>query len=94
MNISTNLSAITANQVYLNTNANNIANINTNGFTPSQTTFSDKNQAVTATSTANPNNGLAADLVGNTVAVNSVAANVAGIQTQNKMFGSLLDIKA
>lgn len=94
MNISTNISAITANQTYLNINANNVANINTNGFTPSQTTFSDKNQNVTATAATNLSHGLAADLVGNTIAVNSVAANVAGIQTQNKMFGSLLDIKA
>lgn len=94
MNISANVSAIIANQTYLNTNANNVANINTNGFTPSQTTFSDQNHTVTATTATNSKHGLAADLVGNMVAANSVAANVAGIQTQNKMFGLLLDIKA
>ncbi len=94
MSISTNLSAITANQTYLNTNANNVANINTKTITPSQTTFSDKNGVVVAKTASNANHGLASNLVGKMIALNSVAANVSGIQTQNKMFGSLLDIKA
>ncbi len=94
MNISGNISAIQADQTYLNNNANNIANINTDGFTPSQTTFINTNTNVTAVTSSNSHVSLAQDLVGNTIAVNSVAANVAGIQAQNKMFGSLLDIKA
>ena len=45
MNISANVSSLQANQTFLNTNANNIANVNTDGFRPSDTRISTNLQA-------------------------------------------------
>jgi flagellar hook protein FlgE len=100
--ISTNVSSIQAHQTWLNNSANNVANVNTNGFVPSDTTLTDgQNRNVKASTAQAKNDGstqsqtdLSKEIPDQITITNSVAANVSGINTQNEMYGSLLDIKA
>ena len=101
MNISSNMSAIAANQVFMNNTANNVANANTPGFVPSDTTFSNTGNGVTAKTFQAPSTGsaqsqtdLAKEIPNQMVITNSVASNVTAINAQSKMLGSLLDLKA
>ncbi len=48
MNISNNISSIQAHQTMMNTNANNIANVNTDGFSPSDTKISNSGDSIVA----------------------------------------------
>ena len=99
--ISSNVSSIQANQVFLNNSANNVANVNTDGFVPSDTTLSDStNGNVVANTRSATNNGspssqtdLAKEIPDQINILDSVKANVSAIKTQDEMFGSLLDIK-
>ena len=101
MAITTNVSSLQANQVFMNTNANNIANVNTDGFVPNDTRMTDNKSSVTATTRLADNNSsqksqtdLAKELP-DQITIGGVAeANVAAIKTQDEMYGSLLDIKA
>ena len=101
MSISTNVSSLQANQTFMNTNANNIANVNTDGFIPTDTRMVDNKTAVSATTRLADDNGstksqtdLAKELP-DQITIGGVAeANAAAIKTQDEMFGSLLDIKA
>ncbi len=101
MNISNNISSIQANQTMMNTNANNVANVNTDGFIPSNTTISDTENSVTAnTSMADDNfsqksqTDLAKELTDQITIQNTTEANVVTIKTQDDVLGSLLDLKA
>ena len=102
MNISNNVSSIQAHQTFLNNNANNIANVNTDGFTPAQTTLStDESGSITATSEKAAESGselsqtdLSKEMADQILIEKGVEANVAAIRTQDEMIGSLLDIKA
>ena len=99
--ISSNVSAIGANQIFMNNNANNIANVNSDGFRPSNTTLqSSSGASVTANTNLSYDNGskrsqtdLSKEIPDQIVIANSVGANVTAIKTQDEMFGSLLDIK-
>jgi len=99
--ISSNVSSIQANQVFLNSNANNIANVNTDGFIPSDTRLSSTANGIisanTQFATDNCSQQSQTDLtkeITDQIAISrSVEANVNTIKTQNEMFGSLLDIK-
>ena len=101
MNISNNVSSIQAHQTFLNNNANNIANVNTDGFVPTETTLSEnENGGVTANSAQATDNGselsqtdLSKELTDQIRIDKGVEANVAAIRTQDEMLGSLLDIK-
>ncbi|MDD2448884.1 MAG: hypothetical protein PHS42_10275 [Sulfurimonas sp.] len=101
MNISNNISSITAHQSMMNTNANNIANVNTDRFVPSDTKMSNNNGSVTANTRVSDNTGsmrsqtdLAKEIPDQMIVQGATAANVTSIKTQDEMLGSLLDIKA
>jgi flagellar hook protein FlgE len=101
MSISNNVSSLQANQVFMNTNANNIANVNTDGFIPTDTRMVDEKNSVRASTRVADDTGstksqtdLAKELP-DQITIGGVAeANVTAIKTQDEMFGSLLDIKA
>jgi len=101
MAIMTNVSSLQANQVFMNTNANNIANVNTDGFVPSDTRMTDNKSSVSATTRLADNNGsvksqtdLTKEIPDQIMIAGVTDANVTAIKTQDEMFGSLLDIKA
>lgn len=101
MNISTNISSIQAHQTMVNTNANNIANVNTDGFIPKDTKMSNNGESVTANARQADDNGslksqtdLNKEIPDQIIAQDATAVNVTAIQTQDEMLGSLLDIKA
>lgn len=99
MNVSNNVSSIMAHQTMMNTNANNVANVNTDGFKPSDTRMSDDGNSVSAHNVKADDNGstksqtdLAKEIPDQIIAQDAVAANVSAIKTQDQMLGSLLDI--
>ena len=101
MNISNNVSSIQAHQTMLNVNANNVANVNTDGFRPSDTRMSDDTNSVSANiRLADDNNStksqtdLAKELPDQIIAQGAVAVNVEAIRTRDEMLGTLLDMKA
>ena len=101
MNIQTNVSSIQAHQTLLNNSAHNVANVNTDGFVPTQTTLNDTGSGVRASSTKATDNSsersqtdLAKELPDQMIAQDGVAVNVTAIRTQDEMLGTLLDIKA
>jgi len=101
LSISTNLSSLQANQVFMNTNANNIANVNTDGFIPTDTRIIENQNSVDATTRLADNNGssksqtdLTKELTDQVIISGVEEANVTAIKTQDEMFGTLLDIKA
>lgn len=101
MNISNNVSSIQAHQSMMNTNANNVANANTDSFVPSDTRMSNSGGSVTANTKMADNTGstksqtnLAKEIPDQIIIQGATAANVTSIKTQDQMLGSLLDIKA
>ena len=101
MNISNNISSISAHQTMLSTNANNIANVNTDGFIPSDTQISSNKGSVTANTRESDDTGsktsqtdLAKEITNQIIAQDATAVNVSALKTQDEMLGSLLDIKA
>ncbi|WP_241761497.1 flagellar basal body rod C-terminal domain-containing protein [Sulfurimonas gotlandica] len=101
MNISSNVSSIQSHQIMMNTNANNVANVNTEGFVPSDTKMLGNENSVSANTRKADNTGskmsqtdLAKEIPDQIVAQGATAVNVTAIKTENEMLGSLLDIKA
>lgn len=101
MNISNSVSSISAHQSMMNTNANNIANVNTDRFVPSDTRVSSNSGSVMAhtrmaddTGSMKSQTDLAKEIPDQMVVQGATAANVTSIKTQDEMLGSLLDIKA
>ena len=101
MNIVSNIASIQAHQTLLNNSSHNVANINTDGFIPTQTTLNDTGDSVTASSAKATDNGsprsqtdLAKEISDQIIAQNGVALNVTAIKTEDEMLGTLLDIKA
>jgi flagellar hook protein FlgE len=99
--MSVNVSSLQANQTFMDVNANNIANVNTDGFIPTDTRMVDNQSSVNATTRLADNNGSLksqTDLtkeIPDQITISGVEkANVSAIRTQDEMFGSLLDIKA
>lgn len=85
----------------LNVNANNVANVNTDGFVPSDTRMSDKSTSISANTRLADNNGstksqtdLAKELPDQIIAQDAVSVNVSAIRTRDEMMGTLLDMKA
>lgn len=100
MNISNNIASINAHQTMLNTTANNIANVNTDGFIPKDTRITDKNGSVSTNTRATDNNGskksqtdLAKEIPDQIIEQDETAVNATAIKTQNEMMGTLLNIK-
>jgi flagellar hook protein FlgE len=101
MNISNNISSIQSHQTMMNTNANNIANVNTDGFIPSDTKMTSNGTSVSANTRLADDNGsiksqtdLAKEIPDQIIAQDATAVNVTAIKAQDEMLGSLLDIKA
>ena len=101
MNVSSNISSIGFHQTMMNTNANNVANVNTDGYIPKDTKISNNRESVTANTRASDDSGskmsqtdLAKELTDQVVVESATAVNVSAIKTQDEMLGSLLDIKA
>ncbi len=100
MNISNNITSIQANTTLLNVSANNIANVNTDGFIPKDTRITNDANSVRATITEADDNGssrsqtdLAKEIPDQIIAQDATAVNVTAIKTQDEMMGTLLDIK-
>jgi len=101
MNISNNISSISAQQTALNNSANNVANINTDKFIPTSTVITDNDGSVRAssrksddTSSQRSQTNLAKEFTDQIITEKATSVNVSTIKTQDEMFGSLLDIKA
>ena len=101
MNIASNISSISSHQTMMNTSANNVANVNTDGFRPSDTKISSDSESTKANTRLNDDTGsarsqtdLAKELTDQIIAQDASAVNVNAIKTQDEMLGSLLDIKA
>jgi len=101
MNISNNVSSLQANQLFMNNNANNIANINRDSFIPTNTTMTNNGDSVTAESQLAENTGSQksqtdlAKEIADQITIDGVAkANVTAIKAQDDVMGTLLDLKA
>lgn len=101
--ISSNVSSIVSNQTYMNNDAGNVANVNTDRYVPQNTVIkeADNKGSTTAVTTRATDNGseksqtnLVKEITDQITIENVTAANVEAIKTQDRMFGSLLDIKA
>ncbi|MDP3265567.1 MAG: hypothetical protein Q8M39_01935 [Sulfuricurvum sp.] len=101
--ISSNVSSILSNQTYMNNDAANIANVNTDRYVPQNTVVreADNKGSTTAVTTRATDNGseksqtnLVKEITDQITIENVTAANVEAIKTQDKMLGSLLDFKA
>lgn len=100
MNISTNISSIQSHQKMMNVNANNIANVNTDGFVPKDTRMSSSEGSVTANVRQADDSGslksqtdLNKEIPDQIIVQNATAVNVTAIKTQDEMLGSLIDMK-
>lgn len=99
--ISSNVSSLMSNQTYMNNNAQNVANVNSDGFVPRNTTVSEtQNGATKANTTFSTSNGseksqsnLSKELTDQISIEKIAASNVQAIRTQDEMLGSLLDIR-
>ena len=102
MNISSNLSSMQSQQTMMNTNANNIANVNTDGFIPSDTRMSNgagdtviaNNRQADDTGFPKSQTDLNKEIPDQIIASDATSVNATAIKTQDQMMGTLLDIKA
>jgi len=85
----------------MNTNANNIANVNSDGFVPSDTRITNDGNSLSANTVKANDSGspksqtnLSKEIPDQLIAQDATAVNIAAIKTQDEMLGSLLDIKA
>lgn len=100
--ISSNVSSLISNQTYMNNNAHNVANSNTDGYIPRNTTISETAQGSTQANTTlasstlseKSQTNLAKEITDQITIENVSEANIQAIRTQDEMLGSLLDIKA
>jgi len=78
---------------WMNTSANNVANVNTEGFNASRTTISNEGNAVVAqrSKTANATD-LSKEFTDQIALEKSFEANAQTIKTKDDMIGSLLDL--
>jgi len=99
--MSSNISSLMSNQTYMNNNAQNVANVNTDGYVPRNTTVSEtQNGSTKANTTLATSNGseksqtnLSKELTDQISIEKIAASNVQAIRTQDEMLGSLLDIR-
>ena len=101
VNFSANVSSLIAHQNFANTNANNIANVNTDGFIPTRTTLSDAAGGVQASFQKADDNGsslsqteLSREMTDQVIVQRGHEVQGSAIRTQDDMLGSLLDILA
>ncbi len=102
MNISNNISSIQTAQTLLNTTANNVANVNTDGFIPKDTIATNQaNESVVAETRSTDNEGaeksqtnLAKEIPNEIVSQRTTEANATAIKAKDDVMGTLLDLKA
>jgi len=101
VNFSANVSSLIAHQNFANTNANNIANVNTDSFVPTRTTLSDTSGGVQASFQKADNNGsslsqtdLSREMTDQVIVQRGHQVQGSAIRTQDDMLGALLDIIA
>lgn len=101
--ISSNVSSILSHQTFMNNDANNVANVNTDSYVPNNTVIEEadsQGSTKAVISKADDIGGeksqtnLAKEITDQITIENITEANVVAIQTQDKMLGSLLDLKA
>lgn len=100
MNISNNVASILAHKTMLNTSANNIANINTDGFIPKDTNIINTANSVSGstreaddTNSIKSQTNLSKEIPELIITKNGVEINANVIKAQDEMLGTLLDIK-
>ena len=88
-----NANSISSMSNWMNSSANNVANLNTQDYNATRTTMSNSGNAVVAnsTKTGNPTD-LAKEVTDQMTIEKSVDANAQAIKSQDKMIGSLLDL--
>lgn len=101
MNVSSNISSLQAHQTMMNSSANNVANVNSEKYVPTDVRMQSSENSVTPNvrraddnGSANSQSDLSKELTDQIVVEDVTAANVAAIRTQDEMLGSLLDTKA
>ena len=99
LNFSANVSSMIAHQGFANANANNVANVNTDGFVPTQTNLTSNSGSVSASFQKSDNNGsalsqtdLSTEMTDQVIVQNGHEVQATAIKTQDEMIGSLLDI--
>ena len=101
VNFSSNISSLMAHQNFADANANNIANVNTDGFIPTRTTLNDTSGSVQASFQKADDTGsglsqtdLNRELTDQVIVQNGHEVQGTAIRTQDEMLGALLDILA
>ncbi len=102
VNFSANVSSLIAHQGFANANANNVANVNTDGFIPAKTTLSNEaGVAVQSNFQSSDDNGselsqtdLSRELTDQVILQNGHEVQRTAIRTQDQMLGTLLDMFA
>jgi flagellar hook protein FlgE len=100
VNFSANVSSLLAHQNYANANANNVANVNTDRFVPTQTTLvnSSQNSVQANFDLANDSGAtqsqtdLSKELPDQVLVQKGHEVQGSAIRTQDEMLGTLLDI--
>jgi len=99
LNFSANVSSLIAHQSFANANANNVANVNTDGFVPTQTNLTNASGSVNANFQKADDNGsalsqtnLGKEIPDQIIVQNGHEVQATAIKTQDEMIGSLLDI--
>ena len=88
-----NANSISSMSNWMNSSANNVANLNTQDYNATRTTMSNSGNAVVAnsTKTGNPTD-LAKEVTDQIVIEKSVDVNAQAIKAQGRVIGSLLDL--
>jgi flagellar hook protein FlgE len=101
MNISNNVSSMSAHQTMMNNSAHNVANVNTDGFVPKSTTINEEGTSVKANTRQATDTGysksqtdLSKEMPDQMIAQDATELNATTIKTQDEMLGTLLDMKA
>ncbi|WP_294929820.1 hypothetical protein [Sulfurimonas sp.] len=101
MNVSNNISSLQAHQTMMNSSANNVANVNSDRYVPTDVRIQSSENSVTPNVRKADDNGslgsqseLSKEITDQIIVQNATAVNVTAIKTQDDILGSLLDIKA
>lgn len=101
MTVGSSLSSFNAHQNWLNANANNIANVNTNGFVPTDTSIEENgigepeavySKADAQAGVTQSQTDLTKEMTDQIQSERGFQVNAPVIKTQDEMLGSLLDI--
>jgi len=89
-----NANSMIAQQNWMNNNANNIANVNTDGYNSTQTTIqsSSEGNVQAVSSTTEQGTNLAKELTDQIPIEKAVGANAKAVQAYDEMIGSLIDL--